>query len=69
MDIIIRSDENLKSLVSDKIERCAYQYLIEKGRNHPKTRTEIYKDLKIFLRKCLIVRQALGTSKIFKFDP
>ena len=46
MDIIIRSEENLKSLVSDKIESCAYRYLIEKGRNHSKTRTEIYKDLK-----------------------
>ena len=46
MDIIIRSEENLKSLVSEKIESCAYRYLIEKGRNHSKTRTEIYKDLK-----------------------
>ena len=46
LDIIIKSEEQLKQDLISRIDRAAYQYLIEKSQNHSKTPTELYKDLK-----------------------
>ena len=45
-DIILRSEEDFKQFISNKIEKKAFEYLIDKAKNHSKIRHEVYKDLK-----------------------
>ena len=45
VDIVTRNESQLKLELTSRIQKAAYEYLIEKARNHSKTRTELYKDL------------------------
>ena len=44
-DILTRNESELKTELTSRIQKAAYEYLMEKARNHSKTRNELYKDL------------------------
>ena len=44
-DIIIRSTENLKSLLRENTQIAAFNFLIEKAKGHSKVRQNLYKNL------------------------
>ena len=45
IDILIRSDENLKIFLSTQVRLAAYAFLMEKAIGHSKVREDLYKDL------------------------
>ena len=44
-DLLLRSEEDLKSLLKNKLRAVAFQELIEKAREHSKVNENIYKDM------------------------